>query len=102
MDRWAGIRKLGLALGFAFALGLAAPLPALATPLQTAPAQGSCYGVHGRLVCNGHSVKRTWRYVCAYISRNVSGCWEIWSARIPRFSQAQEAACDGFRREPST
>jgi len=67
-----GIRKLGLAIGFVFALLLALPpAPALAAPVQTAPVQASCVAAHGRLVCNGHSVRRPTRHVCVYVTRGM-------------------------------
>jgi len=65
------LRKVIVAV--AFALALAAPAPALAAPapaLAAAPSTShSCYGVHGRLVCGGYSMRPVWRYECAFVSR---------------------------------
>src|SRR5438094_820980 len=78
-----GIRQLGLSIGFALALGLAIPVPALAAaPVQTAPTQ-TCYGVHGRLVCNGYSRRPVYGWECAYITRldlEIAGWDMIFSA----------------------
>ncbi len=62
-----GIRKLGVSIAFVLTLGLAAPMPVLAAP--AASVHQGCIGVHGRLVCNGHSVRRPTPYRCFYISR---------------------------------
>jgi hypothetical protein len=53
--------KLTIAIAFALALATA---PA---PVQAVAPSSYCYGVHGRTVCNGHSVRR---WTCAYISRD--------------------------------
>src|SRR5437773_732798 len=78
-----GIRQLGLSAALVFTLGLAVPLPALAAaPVQIAPGQ-SCYGVHGRLVCNGHSRRPVYGWKCAYITRldlEIAGWDMIFSA----------------------
>jgi len=61
--------RLAVAGGLAaLALQLGGALPAQASPATSGVVAG-CYGVHGRQICGSYSVRPSWRYECAFVSR---------------------------------